>query len=442
MEITYMRMEPQSTERITTRSKELHREALEVFPGGFSHNSRATDYPTYIERSEGEYLYDVDGNKYLDFWNNHGASLLGHSPAPVADALHEQIEDGVHYGTVNEPALELGRMIQEFVPSAERIRFCCSGTEATMYAVRLARSFTGRDHVLKVEGGWHGGNTDLSIAVHPPFDSPTTHGLPPGPESHCHAFELNNKDSLVELLEEYRGEIAAVIIDPRKGGTPPEDEFLQFIDDAREDEGFQLIFDEVVTGCRVSPGSYQARADVSPDLTTLGKIIGGGLPVGALCGRAELFEPAKPDAAPDERVLAGGGTFSMNPMTCVAGRAALETIQNEGVFDHTESLGEYLRNELNDVFEETGSDGMVLGFSSMVLPVFNIGETPRSLTDVKERADGKLLKEFQHRLLDHGYYFNSGSMGNVSYAMNKEQIEGFVDASHEVVTSMQNEELI
>lgn len=436
-------MEPQSTERTTTRSKELHREALEVFPGGFSHNARAAEpYPTYIERSKGEYLYDVDGNKYVDFWNNHGASLLGHSPAPVTDALHEQIKDGFHYGTVNKPALKLGRMIQEFVPSAERIRFCCSGTEATMYAVRLARAFTGRNHVLKVEGGWHGGNTDLSIAVYPPFDSPTTHGLPPGPESYCHAFELNNKDSLIDLFEDYRDEIAAVIVDPRKGGVPPEDEFLQFINDAREDEGFQLIFDEVVTGCRVSPGSYQARVGVSPDITTLGKIIGGGLPVGALCGRAELFEPAKPDAAPDERVLAGGGTFSMNPMTCVAGYTTLETIQNEPVFDHTESLGEYLRDELNNVFEETGINGMVLGFSSMILPIFNTGETPRSLTDVKEQGDEKAMKTFQKRLLDHGYYFNQGSMGNISYAVNKNQIERFIEASHSVINSMQNEELI
>ncbi len=258
-----------------TRSESYHDEALSVFPGGVSHNVRAADpYPTYIERAAGPYVYDVDGNEYVDFWNNHGASLLGHAPPRVISAVKDQADDGLHYGAMNEPTLELGKKILEYMPSGERVRFCASGTEATMYAVRLARAATGNDHVLKVEGGWHGGNTDLSVGVNPPFDAPTSHGLPPGAAEYCHTFEENNQDAVLQLVEQYRGDIAGVIVDPRQGGTEPTVEFLEFLSDLAEDEGFLFIFDEVVTGFRVAPGSYQERVGITPDLTTMGKIVG------------------------------------------------------------------------------------------------------------------------------------------------------------------------
>lgn len=423
-----------SKETHERRSESLHEEALDVFPGGVSHNVRAAEpYPTYIERTEGPYIYEVDGNRYVDFWNNHGASLLGHTPEPVVEAVQEQTAKGFHYGAMNEPTLDLGRKVLEFIPSGERVRFCASGTEATMYAVRLARAHTDNDHILKVEGGWHGGNTDLSHGVHPPFDHPTTHGLPPGAAEHCHTFEENNRLSVRELIKEYRGDIAGLIIDPRQAGTEPTEEFLHFLADLAEDEGFVLIFDEVVTGFRVSPGSYQERVGITPDLTTMGKIVGGGMPVGALCGRADLLEPAKPGGAPDERVLSGGGTFTANPMTAVAGRATLKVIESEPVHEHTEAMGERIREGLNDIFADADVDGAALGFSSLIQLTFNAGGPLESPTVVKEETDKQAVKVFHRELADRGYYFNQGSMGNVSYVITEDHVDGLLDAASEAV---------
>ena len=429
--------------RSTTRSETLHGEALSVFPGGVSHNVRAADpYPTYVERTDGAYIYDVDGNEYVDFWNNHGASLLGHAPDGVVEAVRTQAAEGLHYGAMNEPTLELGGKVLEYVPSAERVRFCASGTEATMYAVRLARAHTGNSRILKVEGGWHGGNTDLSVGVHPPFEKPTTHGLPPGAAEHCHTFVENDREGFLDLVEEYRGDVAAVIVDPRQAGTEPTEEFLRLLADTAADEGFLFVLDEVVTGLRVSPGSYQERVGITPDLTTLGKIVGGGMPVGALCGRAELFEAAAPGASPDERVLAGGGTFTANPLTAVAGLATLDVIESEPVYDHTESMGDRLRDGLDEVFADAGVTGAALGLSSLVQLTFNADRPLRSPTDVKEATDKAAVKKFHAGLADRGYYFNQGSMGNVSYAITEAHVDGLLEAADEVVRDLQDADVL
>lgn len=433
-------MDQDTTPTDRSSSSELHRDACSVFPGGVSHNVRAADpYPIYLERTDGPFVYDVDGNRYVDFWNNHAASILGHTPDPVVEAVQSQAADGFHYGAVNEPTLELGREVIEHVPAAERVRFCASGTEATMYAVRLARAYTGNDRILKVEGGWHGANSDLAVGVYPPFDRPTTHGLPSRADESCLTFEENNQDSVIDLVEANRGEIAGLIIDPRKGGTEPTAEFLQLLSDLAEEEGFLLIFDEVVTGFRVSPGTYQERVGITPDLTTLGKVIGGGMPVGALCGRADVFEPAKPDASPETRVLAGGGTFSANPMTAVAGLAAIDVLKSEPVYEHTERLAARLRDGLDSIFEEEGVTGDALGFSSLIHPTFNAEGPIESLTDAKEMADSEAAAEFSQRLYEHGHYTNPGSMWNVSFAHTDEHVDGVLEAAREVVRDMKGD---
>ncbi|MFB6354050.1 MAG: aspartate aminotransferase family protein [Halobacteriales archaeon] len=427
-------------ERPTAGSERLHEAARSVVPGGVSHNVRAAEpYPLYVERTEDQYLVDVDGNRYVDFWNDHGASLLGHAHPTVVEAVTGAAADGLHFGTPNEPSLELARRALDRLPGADRLRFCVTGTEATMYAVRLARAHTGRDRVLKVEGGWHGGNTDLAHAVHAPFDAATTHGLPPGPAEHCHAFPFGDEPAVTELFEAHPGAVAAVVVDPRQATTGDADEFLRFLADTCADEGALLVLDEVVTGLRVSPGSYAARVGIEPDLTALGKILGGGLPAGAVAGRAALFEPARPGADPDERVLAGGGTFSANPMTAAAGLATLDVIEAEPVYEHTERLGERARTGLRAVLEELGVPGAVLGYSSLIQPVFDPDGPLESPTDVATRTDRKALRAFHRGLLDRGYYFNQGTLGNVSYAHTEADVDGLLDASRAVLRGLQDD---
>jgi glutamate-1-semialdehyde 2,1-aminomutase len=399
---------------------------------------RATNpYPVYIERADGAYIYDVDGNEYVDFWNNHGASILGHTPDGVVEAVREQAADGLHYGTMNEPTLELGRRIVDHVPSAERIRFCASGTEATMYAARLARAHTGNDEILKLTGGWHGGNTDLAIDVYPPYDEPTTHGLPAHVRDSCLAVE--DVDAMQDVFETHGGDVAAVIVDPHMGGVEPSRELLDFLSDVTERDDTLLIFDEVVTGFRVSPGTYQERTGVTPELTTLGKIVGGGMPVGALCGRADLFEPAVPGAEPDERVIAGGGTFSANPMTAVAGLALLDTLESEPVYERTERVGARIRDELASTFEREDVPCEIIGFSSLFNPVIDRRDPIESAAQLRSAGSADLLDEFHTKLYARGYYFNQGSSGKISFAITDDHVEGFLDAAGDVLREMKRD---
>lgn len=413
---------------------------METFPGGVSHNIRYCEpHPLYIERAEGPYIWDADENQYVDFWMNHLVSVLGHSYPDVVEAVREQIGRGLHYGAVNEQALNLAERVQDYVPSAERVRFCASGTEATMYAIRLARAHTGRNMVLKAEGGWHGGNTDLSGVIHTPFDEPDTAGLPPGVMENLRGFPVNDQEAVVDLLEEH--EIAAIILEPMLlagGGVPARDEFLQFLKDESDERGFQLIFDEVVTGFRVSPGSYQARVGITPDLTTLGKFLGGGLPVGALCGRAELFEAARPDVevSSEKRVLAGGGTFTANPMTATAGLVSLDVLEDEPVYEYTETQGERVRQELEATYEELGIDAEILGTSSMFLSHFQPEAPLEDVATVETKTNRDAVKEFHRRLLDHGYYFLPGHVGSVSYQTTEDHLDDFLNAARTVADDL------
>lgn len=425
----------------TPRSRELHDKALDVFPGGVSHNIRYfTPAPIYVERASDSRIWDVDGNEYVDFWMNHMASVLGHAYPDVVEAVTEQVADGLHYGTVNENALKLGRKIQEYVPSAERVRFCASGTEATMYAVRLARAHTDSSHILKAEGGWHGGNTDLTKAIHAPYEDPETVGLPLATENFVHAFPLNDWEAVTALLKEY--DVGGIILEPMLlagGGVEADEGFLEFLREESEEREVVLIFDEVVTGFRVSPGSYQARVDITPDLTTLGKFVGGGLPVGALAGRSDLFEPARPDYEGDKPVLAGGGTFSMNPMTATAGLASVEVLESEPVYEYTESQAARVRDELVAIFDDLEVDATILGSSSLFVTHFAPESKLETVNDVETSTDREALKEFHKRLIERGFYFLPGHMGAVSYQTSEEQLDDFLAATEDVVREMQAE---
>lgn len=431
-----------------SESAALHDRALDVFPGGVSHNIRYfSPHPLYIERAEGPYIWDADGNAYLDYWMNHMASVLGHSHPAVVDAVREQLEDGLHYGAVNEKALELGEKVQEYVPSAERLRFCSSGTEATMYAVRLARAYTDCPIVLKAQGGWHGGNSELSNAIHAPFDVPSTDGRPPGADDSLRTYPVNDRATVERLLDEHAGDVAAIIIEPwmlAGGGLSVDESFLRFLRAESNRRDIVLIFDEVVTGFRFSPGSYQKRVGITPDLTTLGKFLGGGLPVGGLAGRAELFEAARPDidVPPGKSVIAGGGTFSMNPMTATAGLASLAVVESEPVYEYTESQAQRVRDRLTDLFDDLGIEGVVLGESSMFLTHFDPETTLNTVETVETRTNRQALATYHRRLFEHGHYFLPTHVGSVSYQTTEQHLDGLVEASRVVLSEMRDEGLV
>ena len=413
----------------------LHQRARSIFPAGVSHNVRyVNETPLYTARADGAHLIDADDNRYVDFWMNHHASILGHAYPAVVERVREQAAHGLHYGTPNESAVMLGERVIEHIPSAERLRFCASGTEATMYAARLARAVTGKPTILKAEGGWHGGNTDLANFVHTPFDEPDTVGLPPGMNEALVGFPINDRDTVAALLDEY--DVAGVIVEPMLlagGGIEADPEFLAFLRDEADDRGFIFILDEVVTGFRVSPGSMQERHGILPDLTTLGKVLGGGLPVGAICGRRSLFEQSKPDARSGTAVLAGGGTFSANPMTAVAGVATVDVIESEPVYRRTEARGERLRDGLASIYRDGNFDATVLGTSSFFLSHFEPEVPLQTVRDVETRTNRAALVRFHRQLYERGFYLLPGHMGSVSYQTTDDHIDEFLDAARDVI---------
>ncbi len=426
-------------------SKRLHEAASEVFPGGVSHNIRYHEpHPLYIESAAGATIRDVNGNEYVDYWMNHQTSILGHAYPAVVKAVQGQAADGLHYGIPNERGLEFGKRILDVFPAAERLRFTSSGTEATMYAVRIARATTGKDHILKAEGGWHGGNTDLSAAVHTPFDAQTTAGLPPGVEDHVHAFPVNDEAAVTELFENY--DVGGIIVEPMLlagGGVECDRSFLEFLREETAARDARLIFDEVVTGFRVSPGSYQARVGIEPDLTTFGKVAGGGLPIGGVAGRAEFFETTRPRGVPPEKaVLAGGGTFTMNPMTATAGLATLDVIESEPVYEYTESQAERVRSGLEDIFADLGIEAEVLGTSSLFVPHLHPEAPLTDVGSVETETDREALVEFHNRLIDRGHYHLPGHMGSISYQTTEAQIDDLLESSREVGSELQKENIL
>jgi len=272
----------------TSRSKKLFERAMKVMPGGVCHNIRYfPPYPLYIDGqkgAKGSKIYDVDGNELIDFWMGHYTMILGHAP-PFINALKEQLEYGTHWGIVNDLQVELAELVNKLVPCAEMIRFGVSGTEATMYAVRLARAYTKRRIIAKVEGGWHGGNTDLSVAIHQPYDKPDSAGLLSEATKYTIGLPFNDIEVTSQILRKHKDDLAAVIIEPVVGAggfIPAEKDYLKALRELTEEFDGELIFDEIITGFRLALGGAQEFYGIIPDLATFGKILGGGMPIGGI----------------------------------------------------------------------------------------------------------------------------------------------------------------
>jgi glutamate-1-semialdehyde 2,1-aminomutase len=395
------------------RSRELHQQAKGIFPNGVTHDLRHLEpFPIYIERSEGAHKWAVDGHELIDFWAGHGALLLGHGHPDVVEAVQKQMGRGTHPGACHREELVWGRLVQQLVPSAERVRFTASGTEATLMALRLARLFTSRPRVLKFAGHFHGWH-DFLIPGADAADAGTPVPGIPGEVLAQTVLLPPNDLNLVEDALRRDPQIGCVILEPTGGhwgAVPIRGAFLQGLRALTTRYDRLLIFDEVITGFRVSPGGAQAHYGVTPDLTTLAKILAGGLPGGCVAGRADVlagieFRPGKPK-------MKHPGTFNGNPLSAVAGIATLEIVADGEPCRRANEAARQIRSKLNNLFAERGDPWIAYGeFSGFrLLPDY---DGPRPTGDdfipyngAPDRLDGprspQLTHAFRQGMLLHG----------------------------------------
>ncbi len=407
----------------TKKSKTLHERAKKVLPAGVSYGIRYFEpYPFYTAEAQGSKLYDVDGNEYVDFWLGHTALILGHSPPAVMEAVKKQLGKGTHYGTAHELEIELAEQVVKMVPNAEMVRFTNSGTEANMYAVRLSRAYTGKNKIAKFEGGWHGGYDALHMGVKHPFDIPESAGLTKGALQDTILLPFNNLEEVEKRLKNEK--VASIIVEPvlgAGGGIPAEKEFLKGLREFCNENETLLIFDEVITGFRLAPGGAQQYYGVKADLTVFGKILGGGFPVGAFCGPKEIMERLDATLYPRPQYSFHGGTFTANPITMTAGLATLKLLEDGSLISQLNMLGEKIRKQLKEIFENNSLDIQVTGDSSL----FNVHFTKEEVKDASAvfRADRKRLAEYHLTLIENGVFFLPTHAGALSTSHSKEDID-------------------
>ena len=427
-------------------SEVLFKRAREVMPGGISHNIHYfPPYPFFVKGAKGSKVWDVDGNEMVDLWMGHYTHILGHHPDAIAEAIERQTREGIHWGIVFEKQIEWAELIRELLPCAEMVRFCCSGTEATMYAVRLARACTGKNTILKIAGGWHGANADLTMAIKAPYDKRESLGLSPELEQYTKAIPFNNISATQELIHLNRKDLAGIILEPvvgEGGFVPASHDYLKMLRSETERSGSLLIFDEVISGFRVSLGGAQKSLGITPDLTTLGKIIGGGLPVGAVAGRREILEKSSPERKGSkwEKIMVGGGTFSSHPLTVAAGLAMLRYLKNYGekIYPLMDDKGVRVREGVQAALRRSGIKATVTGIASLFQThflrqeeaVLNSPQDISQFTDIDRRE-----VEFRIRMLSRGIHMMHGG-GALSITHSDEDIGKIVKAAEAVGKEM------
>jgi len=407
----------------TPNSRILYERARKVLPGGVSYGIRYFEpYPFYTARARGSKLYDVDGNEYVDFWLGHTALILGHGNRAVVDAVEKQLQKGTHYGTCHELEVKLAEQVTKMVPNANMMRFTNSGTEANMYATRLARTYTGKDRIAKFEGGWHGGYDALQVGVKYPFGLPESAGLTVGATQDTIVLPYNNLKGVRERLR--NEEVACIIIEPvlgAGGGVPAEKEFLQGLREYCDERNTLLVFDEVITGFRLAAGGAQQYYGVEADITVLGKILGGGFPIGAFCGPNEIMERLDSFVYQRPDYSFHGGTFAANPVTMAAGLATLKLLEDGKLIESLNRTGTRIRKELLDIFETHGHDVQLTGAGS----IFNTHFTKEKVNDAiaAYSADRKKLINYDLALIASGLFFLPTHNGVLSTEHSEDDME-------------------
>lgn len=426
-------------ERKTKKSRSLYFRSTNVFPGGINHNIRFFEpYPFFTKAARGKYLLDVDDNEYTDYWMGHWALILGHTPDIVCNSLLKQIRKGILYGTTNELSVDLGETIQKVMPRAEYIRFSSTGSEATMYAVRLARAKTGRRVIAKVLGGWHGYNTSLMHNVNYPFEIQEGSGLIRDEEQYIKSIPFNDLQKSLSILESIKEDLACIIVEPVLGGAgciTPIDGYLHGLQEFAKRNDSLFILDEIVTAFRLSIHGAASIYKLEPDLFTLGKIIGGGLPIGVVCGDKDIMSLADPVLRKDKEncCAIGGGTFSANPITMTAGLATINYLKKNknSIYPKINSLGEETREGLGKIFSDSKINVEVTGAGSL----FQIHFLNEQVTSVKSAVDvahsnRELLKKYNLALMaNHGIFFLPLKMGAFSEAHDHDDVKRLLSST-------------
>jgi len=425
----------------TPRSRALYEDACEVMPGGTTRTTvYFSPYPLYVERGDGCRIWDADGTERIDFIGNYSAMILGHAHPAVVAAVSEQIRRGSAFAAANPYEVELAKELCNRIQAMDQVRFTNCGTEATMYAMRLARAATGRTKLARFEGGYHGTHDYAEVSTKPvPLDRagpprqpaavPDSIGTPAVALAETVVLPYNDAEGTEQILRMHGSELAAVIVEPvlgAGGAIPAEPEFLRHLRRVTSDLGILLIFDEVIS-FRIARGGAQKYFGVEPDLTTLGKVIGGGLPVAAFGGRADIMALLDPRR---EANLPQGGTYNGHPLGMVAGLATLRGLVPD-VYRDLSAKGDEVRRRLTRAFAEYGVAAQVTGIASL----FNIHFTATPVRDHRSMRTGDVsrLRELFLGLLNRGILLAPRGMGALSTPMGEQEIDHLIDAVDDVV---------
>ncbi len=432
--------------RLHARSAELSEQAQQRFPNGVTHDARYTPpFPLYVERSSGARKWDADENELIDFVTGHGSLILGHGHPDVVAAVQEQMPRGTHLGAESPLALRWGELVQSMFPSVERLRFTASGTEATMLGLRLARAFTGRQKIVRFVGHYHGWH-DL-LARDTEADVPV--GVPDGLRDSTIVVQADLNQIEATLRSDH--DIAALILEPTGasyGMVPLSDEFLHALRQLTEAHGVLLIFDEVVTGFRVRPGGVQERTGIRADMTSFAKILAGGLPGGAIGGRADIFRHLEfADAAWAKHKIRHNGTFNANPLSAVAGITTLNLLKDGAVSNQVCEMAELLTAGMNALFRKhelrgwaAYSDGSIFHIVADIQPDFAPGELPTlDAASFKRGGNPQKLALMRMALINHGVDLMRGRSGFLSKAHTPADIELALKAFDLALTDIRDE---
>ena len=440
-------------------SSDLYQRARNVLAGGVGHDLRhARPLPMYIQRGAGGRKWDVDGNEYVDFLMGNGALMLGHAPPAVVAAICESAPPGTHFGSDHPLHIEWAELVQQLVPSAERVRFVNSGTEASQLAIRLARAFTGQTRILRFAGHFHGWHDGVVHGFQPPFDADGSLGVPPQVHDQQLVLPDGDLDRVAQALSR-ETDLAAAIVEPSGaswGRVPLDPAFLRGLRELTTAHQVPLIFDEVVSGFRFSPGGAQQLYGVVPDLTCLAKVLAGGMPGGAVAGRAEimaLFDITGEAHHDRHQRVVHLGTFNAAPLSAAAGIATLRQIADGEPVAQANAMADRLRTGWNAILEDLGIAGYAYGPSSTFHVYFETD--PQRLATVNDRSDlytsdatrlksmpGDLILEYQRLLRKHGVDIMSLTGGVVSAAHTPDDIDQACEAFSQTVRSLRDQRLV